>query len=62
MDGTFINKNFTWGGDVHKHKFYLGRGRLYTIILPVEGTFINKNFTCGWDVYKEIFYLWRGGL
>ena len=49
----FINKHFTWGGDVHKHKFYLGRGRLYTIILPVEGRFVNKNFTCVWDVYKE---------
>ena len=27
-EGTFINKTFTWGEDVHKQTFYLGRGRL----------------------------------
>ena len=35
-EGTLINKNITWGGDVYKQKVLLG-----------EGTFINKNFTWG---------------
>ena len=58
MEGTFINKNFTWGGDVYKQKFYLGRGRFINKTFYL-GTFINKNFTWGGDVYKQNF-TWGG--
>ena len=45
----FINKNFTWGGDVYKQYILLG-----------EGTFIKIKFTWGGDVYKQKFFLGRG--
>ena len=62
-EGTFINRKFTWGGDVYKQKFYLGRGHLWgeTIINKIllgEGTFIKKNVAWGGDVYEDNMLTW----
>ena len=48
-EGTFINKHFTWGGDVNKEKIW-------------GGTLIKKKFTCGGDVCKQKIYLGMGRL